>query len=306
MSDPCLREGVVVRFRYAAVLLIACTVFAQAQSNKPKPPRSSDRIVSQEIVISGTSTLSTEQLYEISSKLTAVSMRDDDQEVEERIKYQFQQVGYFDAEVTNVKVTPLDPLAKKKPVRIEAEVSEGPLFHLAELKFSGNTAYSADELRKMFPIRHGDVFDAEKIRLGLQTMRERYLTQGYLEFAPVPNTEKSGSSQMTVTFDLDEGIQYRMGQLKIEGSAHPAQQLQANWEIKPGEPYDFGYLAKFLAHNRELLPDEFNEDRDLQWLRDCSDDTINVTIELDSKRPWKPTPQDKPCQSKRDKDALKE
>lgn len=282
--------------RKAVVFVLAVAVFAHAQSTRRNSPGTNDQMVAQEVVISGTSTLSSEQLNDISSSLTSVTMHDADQEVEARIAYEFQQRGYFDADVTSLKIVSLDPLAKKKPVRIEASVEEGPLFHLAELKFTGNQTFTTEELRKMFPIHTGDIFNAEKIRLGLQEMCEQYTSKGFLEFAPVPDTQKSGAGLMTVTFAIDEGIQYRMGELKIDGPSDLAQNLTASWELKAGNPYDYSYLEKYLTQNRESFPEGFDDDRDVLWLRDCSDDTINVTIELDPNRPWNPKPQDKPCE----------
>ena len=99
-----------------------------------------------------------------------------------------------------------------------------------------------------------------------------------------------------MTFAIEEGIQHRMGQLKIERKNDVAEELKTTWKLKPGKPYDPAYLERFLTQNRESLPDEFNNDRDVLWLRDCSDITINVTIELDPRRQWKPKPQDKPCE----------
>ena len=285
------------RLLFALAVAAACSGPASGQSAKPRRPATGDQIVAREVIISGTSSLTSEQLDSIAGKLTSVTMGDDDSEIEERIKYEFQQSGYFDAEVTNLKVVPLDPLAKKKPVRIEAEVSEGPLYHLAEFKFTGNTAFSTEELLKLFPLHRGDVFDAEKVRLGIDELLKQYSAQGYFEVMPLPDTQKAGNGQVTVIFNIKEGLQYRMGLLKIDGKSEAAEALQSHWEVKPGEPYDPGYLDQFLARNRELLPEGFNDDRDAFWLRDCSDNTINVTIELDPKRPWKPKPEDKPCET---------
>ena len=74
-------------------------------------------------------------------------MHDSDEEAEARICYELQQHGYFDVEGTNLKVIPLDPLAKKTAVRIETEVNEGLLYHLAEIRFTGNKSLGADESR---------------------------------------------------------------------------------------------------------------------------------------------------------------
>ena len=288
------------RLRNSVMIVLAFALCAVGQSAKSKRPKSEDEIVVQEIVISGTTTLTSEQLSDISNSLTSETMRDDEDEAGEYIRYEFQQRGYFDAEVTNLKVVALDPLAKKKPVRVEAEVDEGPLYHLAEIKYTGNTAFSADELRRGFPLQAGDVFDAEKVRLGIESLAKKYWTIGYLENAPAPDTQKAANGQITVTFAIEEGIQYRMGELRVEGKNEVAEKLKTKWELKPGEPYDLDYLEKFLTLNREFLPEGFDNDRDVLWLRDCSDNTVNVTIELDPKRQWKPKPQDKPCETEND------
>jgi len=288
------------QLRRAVVVVLAFALCAVCQSAKSKGPKSDGDIVVQEIVISGTTTLNSEQLNDISDSLTSMTMANDTELPGEYLKHEFQQRGYFDAEVTNLKVIPLDPLAKKKPVRIEAEVDEGPLFHLAEIKFTGNNTLTTDELRQMFPLHAGDVFDVEKVRLGIDNLRKQYSAKGFFECAPAPETEKTAAAQVTVTFAIEEGIQYRMGELKISGNSELAQKLERNWDLKPGEPYDLAYLEKFLTQNRELLPNGFDDDRDVLWLRDCADNTVNVTIALDPKRPWKPKPQDKPCAEEKD------
>jgi len=290
------------RLRNSVVIVLALALCATGQSRRPKGPRSDNKIVVQEIVISGTSTLTSEQLSDISNTLTSKTMGDDDDVVEACITYEFQQRGFFDANVTNLKVVALDPLAKKKPVRVDAEVDEGPLYHLAEIRFTGNKSLSTDELRQGFPLRAGDIFDAEKVRLGIESLANQYSAKGFLEWVLTPpDTEKASDGKVTVTFAIEEGIQYRMGELNISGNSELAQKLERNWELKPGEPYDPAYLEKFLAANRELLPDGFDNDRDVLWLRDCADNTVNVTIALDPKRPWKPKPPDKPCEEAKDK-----
>lgn len=292
----------------SVVLVLALALCAVGQSGKSKRPPGDGEIVAQEVALSGTTTLTSSQLTDISNALSSVTMHDDDQEVEERIKYEFQQHGYFDAKVTNLKVVALDPLAKKKPVRLEAEVDEGPLYHLAEIKFKGNKSFSTGELLQMFPLRAGDVFDTEKVRLGIENLFNQYSAKGFFDCIPVPDTQKASSGLVTVTFAIEEGTQYRMGKLNISGNSELAQKLERNWELKPGEPYDSAYLEKFLAENRELLPEGFDNDRDVLWLRDCADNTVNVTIALDPKRPWKPKPQDKPCEpvEKPEKDKVAE
>lgn len=289
------------RLRCVLAVVVILALAANGQSGKRQRPRSDGEIVAQEVILSGTTTLNSTQLSEISNALSSVTMHDSDEEVAERITYEFQQRGYFDAEVTGLKVLELDPLAKKKPVRVEADISEGPLFRLSELTFEGNQTFTADELRQMFPIHAGDVFNAEKIRLGLEEMRNEYAAKGFLNFAPVPNTQESGSALITVKFDVEEGVQFRMGELKFEGPADVARNLAANWELKSDDPYNPVYLENFLTKNRELLPEGFSRERDVLIMEDCPAKRVNVTFWLDAKRPATYPAQSKPCEPAKDK-----
>ena len=289
-----------------AIAVVVLAICAQAQAEKAKRPRVDGEIVAQEVVLSGTTTLNSTQLSEISNVLSSVTMHDSDDEVEERIKWEFMQRGYFDAQVTGLKVVALDPLAKKKPVKIEAQVSEGPLFHLAELRFKGNEAFRSAELQNMFPIHPSDVFNAAQIQSGLEAVRKEYAGRGFLNAAPIPDTQKSSAATITVTIDMNEGVQFRMGTLKIEGPKDVASNLASQWELKSGEPYNLDYLDGFLTKNRELLPETFKSDRDASMVMDCPASRVDVTLWLDDKQPRTLAPADKPCEKKdQDKDGSK-
>ena len=206
----------------AALLPVACAYLQPVRPRSewyPKTLGTQNRIVAQEVVISGTTTLDTSQLNDIANSLTAVTMRDDEHEVKARICNAFQERGYFDADVTNLNIQVLDPLATKKPVRIEADVREGPLFKFAGFNFTGNQAVNADELRTMLPLHVGEIFSTGKVRSGLESLLKEYMAKGFLDFDVVPETDKIGGDRLTLTFNITEGKQYRMGALDLEGKS---------------------------------------------------------------------------------------
>ena len=91
-------------------LLIAFLAFVSlAQQNNVG---SSDRVVIEEVEIAGTSTLDTQQLQEITNSLTTLRTSSNEEELRQRIKDAFQERGYFNADVTGLKVVTLDPLEK--------------------------------------------------------------------------------------------------------------------------------------------------------------------------------------------------
>ncbi len=136
-----------MRFLRLSFVLFLATLpaFGQTSRTSERP----NQVLTQEVVISGTVTLDTQQLQDISNSLTSRRFRDDEHEIKQRIQGAFQQMGYFDAEVTNLKVRALDPLARPKPVRIEAEVTEGARYKFGAFQFTGNQALSSAELTEV-------------------------------------------------------------------------------------------------------------------------------------------------------------
>jgi outer membrane protein assembly factor BamA len=275
-------------------ILVALCSSAYSQTAQV-PSHEANQILSEEVVISGTTTLDNQQLNEITGSLTARRMGDDEKEVTDHIRDAFLQRGYLRAEVTNVKIRPLDALARPKRVRIEVDVAEGVRCKIAEISFSGNQGFSADELRTSFPIKIGEFFSVGKVRSGLESIRKEYASKGYLDFYVVPNTQIMNGSEVGMLFDITEGPQYRMGALELEGKSAEVDELQQHWNLKPGEPFDAYYLEKFLDENSNLLPADFSARTDSFMVRDCKHQTVTVRIELDPKRPWAPRPKDIDC-----------
>jgi outer membrane protein assembly factor BamA len=54
----------------------------------------------------------------------------------------FKNRGYFNAQVKTLRIRSSDSIAVPKPVVLEADVLEGPLYRLAEIGFVGNRAVS--------------------------------------------------------------------------------------------------------------------------------------------------------------------
>lgn len=93
-----------------------------------------------------------------------------------------------------------------------------------------------------------------------------------------------------------------MGEVKFNGPSDLARLLATNWEMKTGDPYDRGYLDKFLTANRAALPEKFDRDRDVTLVEDCPEKTANITFELDPKGPRTYMPPYKPCEKPKDKE----
>lgn len=275
------------------------SMLGAAQSSESHTHSKTDRILIQELVISGVTTVDSQQLTEIEHSLTALEVKNDDSEIKERLRDAFQQRGYFDAEVKTLETKQLDPLARPAPVHVDAEVNEGLRYKIAGIQFVNNHVLTAQKLQAQFPLQRGDFFSTDKVRGGIESLRKLYTSMGYLSFVAVPDAEERSNAGVILRLDLKEGSQYRMGKLEILGEKEATDQLQRKWALGPGKPFDAGYLRKFVEENKSLLPDGFVEASNTNVSVDCKELTASVQIQVDPKQPLQRIPSKVDCDNQK-------
>jgi outer membrane translocation and assembly module TamA len=238
------------------------------------------KVLVDSLVISGTRAVGSAELAEITNSMSGSTFSDDADELVERIRSQFQNHGYFQVEVQKLDIKVIDPLASPKPVRLEAQVSEGPLFRLSGIDFTGNHAFSSQEMRAKFPIKTGDVFTKSKIAGGLESLRSLLGSRGFLDLTMIPDTTLDSAGTVKLDIEVQEGPQYRMDKLEVAGPPEVAARLQTRWELEPGATFDATYVKTFLDNNSSLLPADFTQSNGIALLKNCSDATVSVHLHL--------------------------
>src|SRR5271166_1042379 len=183
--------------------------------------------------------------------------RADLEEIAERVQYACQVRGFFKAEVGRPSVTVVGGTPQKEVVDISLAVSEGEQYRLKDISFTREKAFSAEELRAEFHIVDGDIFNTEEIRQGLDSLRKLYQSKGYVNFTPVPNTQADAAHTISLVVDVDEGAQFRIGRLILDGpepKPGAGAKLLENWEQYEGQIYDPRIPEQFLRNNAALLP----------------------------------------------------
>ena len=249
--------------------------FAQTRNESPNDRK----VVIESFVISGTQVVDSAEVAKITGSMTGSTFNDDAEELRERILAQFQDHGYFTAEIKQIDIKVIDPLASPKPVRLEAQVNEGPRCRLSRIEFTGNHGLTSQELRAKFAIKTGDEFAKSKIAGGLEGMRDLYSSRGFLESVFIPDTKLDSRSSVKLTITVQEGSQYRMDKLEISGPPEVAEKLQMRWELAAGSIFNSTYVETFLEKNHFLLPETFTRDG-VQLFTDCRDGTVSVHIHL--------------------------
>ena len=274
------------RVALALLAFTFLTTSLRAECAKNKDQRSSKDAGIQitDVTITGTKSLSTPAINRISSELIGSCFNDDADKIGERVRLLFQNRGFFQAVVNDLHMKPTDPLAHPKPVGIEADVTEGAIYKLADIRFVDNHAFSSATLRKVFPIRKGEVFDRDKIASGLEALRHEYGSAGYLDFTSMPNTQFLSDAAIHLTVTVIEGTQYHMGKLELVAKKEIADPLRAAWQLHAGAVFDSSYTSKYVHTNHAHLPPGFTEEQ-VQLVRNCPDAVVDIRLLVDATDP---------------------
>jgi len=119
-----------------------------------------------------------------------------------------------------------------------------------------------------------------EVNKDLGSIRDFYDAHGYVK-AQVSAKPQFNDSAATVLFAIhaDEGNEYRMGTLEIEGveKSATAHLLEA-WKLHAGEPYDKTYLKKYLASLDTIFPRMDQMRVDVDETPDESTQTMDVLL----------------------------
>jgi outer membrane protein assembly factor BamA len=179
---------------------------------------------------------------------------------------------------------------------MEAEVSEGLRYRLGDVTFVDNHAFDAATLRREFPLKTGQVFDREKVAVGLEALRKLYGSSGFLDYIGIPETRFDSNASASLVMTFEEGPQYHMGKLEFVGDKQAAARLRAAWTLTEGAIYDNTYLDQYLTANRNLLPANFSR-QSVQISQSCPEAQVAVRIILDPAEDKSPSlPGNIPCE----------
>lgn len=221
--------------------------YARFAPHNQQPPVIQIRV--QEVQFDGVSKLPVSVENEIAMNLPK-EMEDDAgswlREMEERVKYAWQHYGFFKVQV-HADARELNSTENSRDVAITFRINEGKQYWLGEIHFLHGTKLSDAELRVMFPITAGELFDTVNIGKGLEAMRKAYAEIGYINFTAVPQTSVDERALLvSVDIDIDEGKEFRISGIEIRGlDQELTRTLLRNYKIEPGTVFIPRQLDEF-------------------------------------------------------------
>ena len=166
------------------------------------------------------------------------------EEVEERLRLEWQNRGYFKVQVSSDgNVLTMSPVRER--IVLTVHIEEGLQYRLGQIAFKNNKVITnPDALRNLFPIKDGDIFDRATISKGLKNLKDAYGQLGYINFTSIPNTTINEKAQtISLDIDVDEGKQFTVRSIDIDGA--PAQVLK-DLALAPGQIYNEHLIELFL------------------------------------------------------------
>jgi outer membrane protein insertion porin family len=215
----------------------------------------------------------------------------------ERVRFAFQDKGYFKAIVEDPKTKIRDtsginwffPIKKKhgKVVDITVPVEEGERYKLKEITFTGNKALTNNAaLRKLFKIKDGDWFSRSVIGKGLEDLRKAYSSYGYINFSPVPNTDVDEEHKtVSLRIDIDEGKQYYVRRIEFVGNTTTRDKvIRRELALDEGNVYN-GQLweMSLLRLNQLNYFETLKPEQDSEIKRDDTNHSVDINLKVREK-----------------------
>ncbi len=284
-----------------SLAVVCLTGWMQGECAKDHRENKNAGILLTDFTVTGTRAMSDTELAGITGGLIGQCFDEDTDELGERVRFLFQNLGYWAAEVKSVRFKAGDPLGVPKPVTMEVEVAEGLRFKVGEITFVENHAFSAEKLRQEFPVKRGDPFSRDRMTSGLENLRKLYGTNGFIDAAFIPDDRGSSNGIMTLTVTLKEGPQYRLDKAEFVGKKDSTAGLQVEWKLDEGAVYDASYLDRYIDANRDLLPEGFTPG-EVQIGKDCPKGLVQVRLVVDAAEDASRAPlKNVPCEDKSEK-----
>jgi hypothetical protein len=136
-------------------------------------------------------------------------------------------------------------------VSVALPVDEGVAYAWDRANWSGVSVLTTKELDRLLGLRAGDVADVTKIEAGLRSVESAYRQRGFmLQRASTRPAPDDASRRLTLAVPIDEGPQFRMGELIVAGlSERDAVSLRRRWRLAAGDVYDDAYARRFRSEN---------------------------------------------------------
>ncbi len=153
----------------------------------------------------------------------------------QKIKELYQDNGYADIQVNDVKINRLD----KKNVAIDIYLTEGQRYHVGTLTIDGLRVVTEPNFRKVIKITEGKVFSPQKLQKDIKAVEDAYGVAGYADAKVNVVTTPAGPALVNLSYKVDEGSQSFVERINISGNSRTKDKvIRREIVLAPGDVFD--------------------------------------------------------------------
>lgn len=147
-------------------------------------------------------------------------IQDDFTEDRNLIIAKYNEQGFRDAVIVYDSVYKVDA----KTISIDIKVEEGRRYYFGDIKWVGNTKYSALQLNEVLKIRKGDIYNQSELDANLNynpneiDISTLYLDDGYLFFQVIPVEVRVENDTIDLEMRIREGKQATINKVIVKGN----------------------------------------------------------------------------------------
>lgn len=215
-------------------------------------------------------------------------------EIERELEGVYQGQGRYSASI-ETSVREID----EARVEVDVEINEGAVARIRQINIVGNRAFDDDTLLDVFELRDRpgrifgwfsrDEYSREALAGDLERLRSFYLDRGHVNFN-VESTQVSISpdkSQIFITVNVDEGSQYRIGDVRFVGDLQISErEARELLEVSSGEIFSRSDVTASAEALRARLGAEGYAFANVDGIPEVAADgeTVNLAFRVDPGR----------------------
>lgn len=163
------------------------------------------------------------------------SSRQLDEDIQ-KIKELYQDNGYEDAQVTDIRV---DRVPGKKQVDITFYITEGIQYRVGTVTVEGLHVVSETNFRKVLKVTEGKVFSPQKLQKDIKAVEDAYGVAGYADAKVNVETTPGGPGLVNLHYKIEEGIQSYVERINISGNTRTKDKvIRRELVLAPGDVFD--------------------------------------------------------------------
>lgn len=257
---------------------------AEVASKESAPPPK--RVIVDDVNFDGVTRMPQTTLVRLAAQIEQsyfdVDFEPPDQDTEAILREAWWDLGYNKMEDTaTTRILKDDSSAQH--VALTIHVDEGPQYrlqgiHFREAEGDKPLAYPPRTLRKLIPLTDGDLVSVKSIREGIEALNKLYGPSGYIDFVATPQMDFQDEARtLELTFVLDEGNQFRVGNVEISG-LDPKLEAALRSELKPGNVFNYDVITRFYRANKQVLHPSASP-ADVSMIRNQKTGIVNIRVD---------------------------